>query len=880
VRLPEPPARSIPARIRVESHEDLPLDVNWEVACCPPEAYLDPRTLDRLDWLPTRVPGTAAGALGDAGLWRAGETRDFDSEDWWFRTRFRAAPPESGEEALLRFDGIATIAEVFLNGEKLLENESMFAAHTLDVGALLATDNELAIRCRALGPLLAQRRKPRARWRTRLVDGNLRFFRTMLLGRAPGFAPSPAAVGPWRPVRLIRRRALAVDEFELRARVTDETQAAGLLSIRARLRSLDGRGIERAELELRGPSGTHRSAVAIDAEDTGDDTTLVEDTLRLPGIVRWWPHTHGEPALYDARLLIETNSATVIVDCGRIGFRTLSAGSEPNHDMEADGLNLHVNGLPIFVRGAVWTPVDPVGLAPDRATLHAALGRVRDAGMNMLRIPGTGAYESSEFHDICDELGLLVWQDFMFANLDYPIEDERFRASVEREARAQLEELTPHPSLAVLCGNSEIEQQVAMLGLDPSLGRGKLFGEILPSLVSEARSDAIYLPSTPCGGTLPFRPDRGIAHYYGVGGYRRPLEDARRAEVRFAAECLAFSNVPDEAGVDAVLPESPAQVAVHHPRWKAGVPRDTGNGWDFEDVRDHYLQRLFGLDPSELRRVDQERYLELSRAVTGEAMAEVFGEWRRLGSPCAGGLVLWLTDLVPGAGWGVIDHSGKPKPAYHHLRRVLAPTAIWLSDEGLGGMRVHVAHDRPTPLPAALRIALYRDGHRLVEQGAETLELSAHDTLERDVEALLGRFADVSWAYRFGPPGHDVVVATLQRGDGESVEILSQAFRFPAGRPLQMWSAEELGLRGTIRLGGDTTTLRLESRRLAYGVRIHMPGFSPADDALTLEPEMPREIALVRMQGHEPDAPAGGTLTALNLNGRIALGLDSGEQAS
>ena len=108
--MPEPPARSVPARIRVESHEDLPLDSNWEVACCAPEAYSDPRALDRLDWLPTRVHATAAGALRDAGRWRAGETRDFDTEDWWFRTRFRASPPESGEEALLRFDGIATVA--------------------------------------------------------------------------------------------------------------------------------------------------------------------------------------------------------------------------------------------------------------------------------------------------------------------------------------------------------------------------------------------------------------------------------------------------------------------------------------------------------------------------------------------------------------------------------------------------------------------------------------------------------------------------------------------------------------------------------------------------------------------------------------------------
>jgi len=664
-----------------------------------------------------------------------------------------------------------------------------------------------------------------------------------------------------------------VEELKLRTRLEDdEGRPIGMLSIRARLRLLDGHTIERAELELSGAAGTHRAALTLNA-DAATDMAGVDDELRVPDVVCWWPHTHGEPALYDARLLIETDSVTLTVHCGRIGFRKLSAGADPNHDAETEGLALHVNDVPIFVRGSIWTPVDPVGLAPDIQALRTALRQARDGGMNMLRIPGTSAYESGAFHEICDELGLLVWQDFMFANLDYPIEDDRFRASVEREARAQLDELASHPSLAVLCGNSEIEQQVAMLGLDASLGRGKLFGELLPSLVSDAGCDAVYLPSTPCGGALPFRPERGVAHYYGVGGYRRPLEDARRAEVRFAAECLAFSNVPNEAGVEAVLPESHAQIVVHHPRWKEGVPRDAGSGWDFEDVRDHYLQSLFDLDPSELRRVDHERYLECSRAVTGEAMAEVFGEWRRLESPCAGGLVLWFADLVPGAGWGVIDHSGSPKPVYHHLRRALAPTAVWLTDEGLGGMRAHVAHDRPTPLRAKLRIALYRDGHRLVEQGTETLELSAHDACEYDVETLLGRFADVSWAYRFGPPGHDVVVATLQSGEEANVEVLSQAFRFPTGRPLRPRLPEELGLAGTLCLGGKTPVLRLQSRRLAYGVRIHLDDFTAADDALTLEPGVPREIALSPVENRDKDARVTGALTALNLRGRVALEL-------
>jgi beta-mannosidase len=310
------------------------------------------------------------------------------------------------------------------------------------------------------------------------------------------------------------------------------------------------------------------------------------------------------------------------------------------------------------------------------------------------------------------------------------------------------------------------------------------------------------------------------------------------------------------------------------------VPRDAGSGWDFEDVRDHYLQLLFNVDPSELRRVDHERYLELSRAVTGEAMAEVFGEWRRAESPCGGGLVLWLADLKPGAGWGVIDHSGAPKPAYFHLQRVLAPIAVWMSDEGLNGMQVHIANDRAIPLTVKLRVSLYRDGEQRVDQASEALELSAHDTRTRDVEALLGRFVDVAWAYRFGPAGHDVVIATLEREDelGET-EILSQAFRFPAGRPLRLQTVDELGLEGKLRHDAEgTPSLTLRSRRLAYGVRIHLPGFDTAEDALTLEPDVAREIALTPIGEDKDERALTGVLTALNLRGRARLAIE--EQSS
>jgi beta-mannosidase len=337
--------------------------------------------------------------------------------------------------------------------------------------------------------------------------------------------------------------------------------------------------------------------------------------------------------------------------------------------------------------------------------------------------------------------------------------------------------------------------------------------------------------------------------------------------VRFASECLAFANVPDEDGLAALA--RAGDPAVGGATWKSGVPRDVGAGWAFEDVRDHYFERLFELDPVALRSSDPDRYLDLSRAVSGEVMAETFGEWRRAGSPCRGALVLWLKDLLPGAGWGVLDHRGEPKVAYHHLRRALAPLAVWSTDEGLGGVAVHVANDGPTAVHGRVRVALYRDFELLVAEATVDVEVGAHGTWEGNVESLLGHFVDVNWAYRFGAPAQDLIVFSLER-DGE---LLSQAFRFPVGRPVAQQPEARLGLRGRVWRGAAGAAVRVSSDAFAHGVRLRVPGYAPRDDAFGVEPGHERVIELVA-QGESAWPPAGATLTALNLSGRVRIEVD------
>jgi beta-mannosidase len=248
-------------------------------------------------------------------------------------------------------------------------------------------------------------------------------------------------------------------------------------------------------------------------------------------------------------------------------------------------------------------------------------------------------------------------------------------------------------------------------------------------------------------------------------------------------------------------------------------------------------------------------------------MGEVFGEWRRAGSPCGGGLILWLRDIRTGSGWGVLDHAGAPKVAYHHLRRALAPVAVWTTDEGLSGVAVHVANDTGAPLTAQLRVALYRDGEHRIEEAVERLELAPHSFHETNVEALLGHFVDAAWAYRFGPPQQDLIVVTLEDGGGEPI---SQAFRFPAGRPTSADPPERLAIEASAAATPDgALRVTVRSRRLAFGLRIHVAGYEPDDDAFSIEPGRER-VVLLRAVEPPPGDPSG-AVTALNMAGRVPI---------
>lgn len=823
------------------------LEGDWTLLETPANAAAHPDALRANGpWLPAPVPGTVASALRAAGRWDDAAPPPLHQHDFWYRLPFLG----SGRQ-LLRFNGLATLAEVWLNGVKVLTTRHMFAAHQVEVE--LAGDNVLHICFRAMHPWLRTQRGP-VRWKPRMiVPPTLRAVRTTLLGHMPGWCPTVHAVGPWRDIELLDPAG---------ADITHGARA----ELSSRLDGDDGEVVLQLHFPGALPSAGTFSVTGPDnvirhGELRRTDAHTLAGTLRVARVQRWWPHTHGDPALYR----IDARVGEQAIACGHTGFRAITV----DRDGEPGAFALRVNGERVFCRGACVSSHDLLGLADTDEAVMRWLRLARDAGANMVRVSGVTCYPGEAFYRQCDALGLMVWQDFMFANFDYgsdPTANAALMDDAVREVTQWLTSTRAHASLAVLCGGSEAEQQAAMMGVPRHAWRQPLFDELIPALVREHWPDVVYVRNSPSEGAWPFQPDTGVSHYYGVGAYQRPLSDARLAKVRFTSECLAFANVPCAR----TLAEAGLSQPLHDPRWKARVPRDAGAPWDFEDIRDFYLRELYDVDPPRLRYEQPARYLTLSRAVVAEIMTDVFGEWRRAGSTCQGGLVWQLQDLMPGAGWGIVDAHARPKSAWHALRQVWQPLQVILTDEGLNGLHVHVINETALPCTVLITLRCLRDGQAVAEQAAQTLTLAPRETRRLVAADMFDHFFDFTYAYRFGPPAHDVVIATLHRAD-EDKALISQSVYLPDRRATALC---EPGLSASVAYEDDAWWLTVSTQRFARWVHIDDHAFRPEADWFHLGPG---ESCRLRLMHEAPgaaraDAIPSGEVSALNALRSVTYG--------
>lgn len=618
--------------------------------------------------VPATVPGCvhtdllAAGLVPDPFLDRnETDVAWVGRADWTYETAL-TADPGGHERTDLVFDGLDTVAEVRLGDAVLGTTRNMHRSHRFDVTGRLGegeapltvaftsayTEAE-AVRA-ALGP------RPNA------YPEPFNFVRKMACSFGWDWGPTLVTAGVWRAARLEHWSTARL--AGVRPEVTVDAGGTGRVQVRLDVeRTAAGAG---RPLTVRLEAGGSAAEAAVPA---GATTATVR--LDLPGVELWWPRGHGGQALYDCGVTLLDGATALDRWERRIGFRTVRLDTA--EDADGSAFALVVNGERLFTRGVNWIPDDVLlpRVTPDR--YRRRLEQAAAAGVDLVRVWGGGIYESEDFYDACDELGLLVWQDFLFACAAYP-EGEPLRSEVEAEARENVARLMPHPSLVLWNGNNENLWGFKDWGWEGELA-GSTWGEgyyldLLPRVVAETDPTRPYWAGSPWSGSWehhPNDPRHGTTHSWEV--WNRLDYAVYRDDVpRFVAE-FGWQAPPAHATLRRALSDDPLAAdspgMLHHQ--KAG----DGNGKLARGLAAHF---------GEPDGFDAWHYL--TQVNQARAVATGVEHWRSHWPRCAGTIVWQLNDCWPVTSWAAIDGDGREKPLYHELKRLYADRLATLQERG------------------------------------------------------------------------------------------------------------------------------------------------------------------------------------------------------
>lgn len=761
-------------------------------------------------WLPAVVPGHVHLDLERAGVvpnpfdrMHERGVQWVDERGWTYRLGFEVDATElGGARHVLRFAGLDTIATVLLNDTEVGRFDNMFVAHEVDVTDVLrAGSNRLEVRFESAERVGAERRAAALPDLDGSVAESRGFTSRSMVRKAQytwgwDWGPRLRGCGLWQPVSLVRIPVGRLLDWSWRSAFADD----GSCSVTVRV---DAEG-----------AATGVRVTLDDQEVTGAMGS--ELVVRVADPQRWWPAGYGEARLYD--LQVELLADDVVVDRldHRIGLREVELVQEP--DEAGSSFGFRVNGVPAFAKGANWIPDDSFLARVTVEQLRTQLAMATECGMNMIRIWGGGVYESTDFYDTCDELGLLVWQDFPFACALYP-EAEGFVEAVQVEARAAVRRVRNHTSLALWCGNNESQwlRWMGAYGQVPMLG-ARLYDEVLPAVVAAEDPDTPYWPGSPWGTEDdPSGEGTGDCHYWNVWHGEGDWVHYTKCTARFVSE-FGFAGPPDLLTLEESL--DPADLGVDTPgmRWHD----KTSKGYET------YLGYIGLHYPAPTTLPDLVYYGQLNQA---DAMRFGIEHFRRLRPHTMGTLVWQLNDCWPVQSWAWIDHRLRPKAAWYAAKRFYAPLLLSLWRDG-DGLRAHLVNDAVEQREGTLAVrAIDHDGTVLWSSTTEATVGPGGS-----VEVLATELpAEVLAAAH-----HGVVHATF--ADVESTLLLCEPkdLRLPVAQVQITAEPTPAGAR-----------LRVSSPTLALSVVLSLQDADArwSDNVLHLLPGEPREVVVTTPDG-------------------------------
>ncbi len=616
-----------------------------------------------------QVPGNVFTDLWQAGKIEAPFEHDnelkhkyIENQDFTYTCQFKLNKATLKQEYIyLVFKGLDTYATVTLNGTEILQSENMFRAYKIDVKPLLQTQNHLAIAFRsatqAADSLFEAYPLPLPADNDRNTKATSVFTRKAPYQYGWDWGPRYVGQGIWQDIVLETSNSLDIHQYRLWQKALS---ADNKVTIGVQLQ-LQSSTLQEVSLEIH-HQNTNCFSKTI-ALPKGICT--IQESFILDDVKRWFPNGMGKQALYDFDITLSKGEHILWQQTKTLGFRDIELRRQT--DSIGESFTFYVNGQAVYAKGANYIPQDVFPSRVKPSQYHQLLQQAHNAHFNMIRVWGGGIYEQDLFYDLCDSLGIMVWQDFMFACSLYPA-DSLFLEEVEKEATQQIQRLRDHASLALWCGNNEINELWHNWGYQKKYGYSKtdsawlwhnyqsIFQKLLPTLVATHDSNTNYLESSPVWGWGHQESmTHGDSHYWGIWWGNQDFEMYAKKVPRFSSE-FGFQSLP---ALNTILSfTDSSQLALYSPDLKAHQKSSIGNKTIMSYILRYYPK------PTSF-----ENLIYISQLTQAYGLHIAFAAQRSARPYCMGTLFWQLNDCWPVLSWSSIDYYGQQKALYYTTKR-------------------------------------------------------------------------------------------------------------------------------------------------------------------------------------------------------------------